>query len=271
MPSLCRATGVPGTSDNSSKDQDIQHREFSFSDENFAIIDAPENADWRRWGMLDDRKSTRLYCFKQGSNTELFQFLFDGCQFVYDGHSDYSTINIDGLSTSADVSHIGMLSTPNFEEVEGYNNKTLPVPNNYHVYMLNTDEAQPADNKRTLYQYIWERGTSNLEPNGITNDKFTIGAFPDDIDWSRWSMNYDSNRYQLALRAYVFTAFQQGSNKILYQGRYDNYGSDEHPITEYRYSEQAELIDAPDNIGFDSFATVFDGIQTHIYFLTEDT
>ena len=38
---------------------------YEVNDAVIDIVNAPQDCDWSRWGMLDDRRSTRMYCFKQ--------------------------------------------------------------------------------------------------------------------------------------------------------------------------------------------------------------
>eukprot|EP00931_Biecheleriopsis_adriatica_P060924 TRINITY_DN36603_c0_g1_i1.p1 TRINITY_DN36603_c0_g1~~TRINITY_DN36603_c0_g1_i1.p1 ORF type:complete len:750 (+),score=94.88 TRINITY_DN36603_c0_g1_i1:313-2250(+) len=263
---LCRASSKPGTSDASKQGEDLQFSIYKFSEETFDVVNAPEDIDWSRWGMLDDRKSTRLYFFSKDSNTKLYQFIQKGKSFVYDeGAASY--LNFTGLAEEAKSNYIAMLSTPNFEEVNSFYGKPLPVPSNYHLFMLNKEDTDHAPGTM-LYQYITSRETKNFEPDGLTSDKFRVGSFPSDADWSRWTINYDSNRYQLALRAYVISAFKQGSTTELYQGRFDRYkdGENDVAVSEYRYSGNVKLVGAPDNVDFSSMAAVFDGVQSHYYF-----
>jgi len=273
MPSLYKAVGVPGTGDTSEKGK-LTHSIYQFDDSNTQILWAPEDTDWSRWGMLSDRRYTRLYFFRKGSNHQLYQFIQGPEGFYYD--ESFGHLSLQDIPEAADPSHIGMLSTPNFEDqkfdgstLTSFNGKALPMPNNYHVYMLEKPEVQSQSEVRTLHQMIWEKGTQNIESNGITNDKFYIRPFPVDVnvDWTRWSMNYDSNRYQLMLRAYVLSVFKQGSTTELYQARFDNF---DESSSAYQFSGTAELVGAPEGLNYQNFASVFDGVKTSFYFLKFD-
>lgn len=298
MPSLRRATGIPAVAD-SIEYGTLTHTEYRFDNTETEILNAPEDTDWTRWGMLSDRKYMRLYFFKQGSNNKLYQFILGPDGFYYDPSYGYLTITgayhktddiLDEFPEDADPSHIGMLSTPNFEtyKVDGSRigtnqdaERDLPVPNNYHVYMIDKPEVQAARDTedRRLYQFIWRKDsdestgkgidTKTMEHNGITNNRFDIEAFPAEVnvDWSRWTMNYDSNRYQLMLKAYVMTIFKQGSNTELYQARFDYLPGTNNEKSAYQYSGTAELFGAPEGIDYNKFATVFDGIKTSVFFL----
>lgn len=280
MPLLRRATGTPGTADPIEYGE-LTHSIYEFDDSQTAILGAPEDTDWSRWGMLNDRKYPRLYFFQKGSNTHLYQFTLGPEGFFYDPNYGYLTLT--GVPEVADTSRIGMLSTPNFEtfKVDGSRvgtyadpDRDLPVPNNYHVYMLDKPEVQAKKDTdvRKLHQFIWRKDTKEIEANGITNDKFDVEPFPVEanVDWSRWTMNYDSNRYQLMLRAYVMTIFKQGSTTDLFQARFDYLPGTNNEKSAYQYSGTAELKGAPEGISYDKFATVFDGVRTHFYFLQLD-
>ncbi|WDE00810.1 hypothetical protein [Thalassomonas actiniarum] len=259
MPSVNQATKVFG--------ENI----YRFGGESIEILDAPADTDWQRWGMLNDRKLSRMYFFKKGSDDKVYQFLHLGGVYRYDASIPELTITYivddikngtkEDIRNQVDTSTISMLSTPNFEEVNGVNGKALPVPNNYHIYM------QGVDNQQEIHQFIWERGTDRLEANGITRAKFAIIDFPQDTDWGRWAITYDSNQYQLALEAYVYYAFKQGSNSEIYHGRYghkDDQGNDV-----YGYEGILTLEGAPENTDPSSMSVMFDGVDTHLYMLTK--
>lgn len=287
MPSLRRATGVPAVADSIDYGT-LTHTEYVFDDSRTDILNAPEDTDWSRWGMLSDRKYMRMYFFQKGSNDKLYQFILGSEGFYYD--PGYGYLTITGVPDEADPYRVGMLSTPNFEtyKVDGSRigtfadpERDLPVPNNYHIYMIDKPEVQAARDTedRRLYQFIWRKDkdeasgkpidTKTMEHNGITNSQFDIAAFPAgvNVDWSRWTMNYDSNRYQLMLKAYVMTLFKQGSTTELYQARFDYLPGTNNEKSAYQYSGTAELKGAPQGIDYNKFATVFDGIKTNIFFL----
>ncbi|MCE7991929.1 MAG: hypothetical protein HEP71_08110 [Roseivirga sp.] len=256
------------------------------------VLNAPSDCDWTRWGMLDDRKSTRMYCFKKDTPNQLYQFLLKDGSYVFE--EDF-TLSIEGLSAAQNTQKIAMLSTPNFEEVVGIKDKEkgepiLPIPNNYHVYM------QKAGTPEHLYQFILKDKTGSFTPNGITRDWFGLKAFPADTDWNRWTMTYDSNHYQLSLPAYVFYAFKKGSNNVLYFGRYGADGDQEvvpktdpasfyqvysydpadHPVDKegdqyYGQAKCGKLIieDLPGDLNISDLSMVFDGIDTYLYLLID--
>lgn len=281
MPSIKQAIKISG------------ENTFKMNDAVIDIIDAPHDCDWSRWGMLDDRKSTRMYCFKKDSRGELYQFLFDGKSYRFE--KDF-ILTIKDLTSDQNTTKIGMLSTPNFEEVVGINDRdkklppNLPIPNNYHVYM------QKADNPQYIYQFLWRENTKNFRWNGITRAWFGINDFPKDTDWKRWTMTYDSNHYQLSLPAYVFYAFKKGSNSELYFGRYGATGDEEY-ITDsgetalydvYSYDSEAHPEDyegdqyygqpkggdlkiegLAKDIKVADLCVVFNGINTYLYLLID--
>lgn len=275
MPSLHCAIGAAEIGDRTFDNMELTDTTYEFKGDTLDIINAPQDTDWSRWGMLDDRKATRLYFFKQGSNEVIYQFIKDESGFHY--NNQYPILNVTEVPESADVSHVGQLSTPNFVEHQSFNGNWLPVPNNYHVYMLDKPELQ--QDAKKLHQFIWARDTTDLKSDGITSALFNILPFESaEVDWKRWSINYDSNRYQLALRAYVFSVFEKGSTTKLYQARYNNLADPEAAYNQYpeigedttaayQFSGTAELINAPEGLNYDNFATVFDGVRTNFYFL----
>lgn len=281
MPSIKRAIKI------------LDKNTFKVTDVAVDIINAPEDCDWSRWGMLDDRKSTRMYCFKKDMVNQLYQFLFDGKSYQFE--KNYS-LTIEGISAEQNTDKIGMLSTPNFEEVIGFNDKEtpnapyLPIPNNYHVYL------QKANKPQHIYQFIWKENTAKFMSNGLTRDWFGINDFPDDTDWNRWTMTYDSNHYQLSLPAYVFYAFKKGSNNELYFGRYGAKGDQEYKTKDgkikfydvYSYDRTAhpegkkgeeyygkdkcgklKIEGLAKDIKVTDLSMVFDGINTYLYLLTD--
>lgn len=268
---------------------------FKVTDNNTSIAGAPVDCDWSRWGMLDDRKSARMYCFKKGSPNQMYQFLLtDG---AYKFEKDF-LLTIEDLSSGLNTDKIAMLSTPNFEEVVGIKERQadpeataplLPIPNNYHVYM------QKSGKPDLICQFILKAGTRSFNPNGITRDWFGLKDFPADTDWNRWCMTYDSNHYQLSLPAYVFYAFKKGSNSELYFGRYGAKGDQAYEAdgeTKYYDVYSYNPADHPKDKEGDQYygqpkcgnikieglsqdfqardlCMVFDGINTHLFLMAE--
>jgi len=267
---------------------------FEVNDVAINIINAPLDCDWSRWGMLDDRKSTRMYCFKKDTKDTLYQFLCDGESYQYE--KDF-ILTITGVNDEHNNHKIAMLSTPNFEEVIGIKDKDipgapfLPIPNNYHVYM------QQAGKPQHLYQFILKAGTTHFTPNGITRDWFGVNDFPADTDWNRWTMTYDSNHYQLSLPAYVLYAFKQDCNDELYFARYGAIGNTEYTTDQgetklydvYSYDDNThpkgnegdqyfgvpkggnlKIVGLADDFKVTDLSMVFDGINTYLYLLSDN-
>ncbi|GAB5526617.1 MAG: hypothetical protein Roseis2KO_44890 [Roseivirga sp.] len=270
---------------------------FKVTDNSINIADAPLDCDWSRWGMLDDRKSTRMYCFKKGTPNQLYQFLLTDGAYTFE--KDF-LLTIEDLNASLNTDKIAMLSTPNFEEVVGITEKSqdpdatdplLPIPNNYHVYLQ--EKGKP----ELLNQFILKDGTQCFNSNGITRAWFGLKDFPQDTDWDRWTMTYDSNHYQLSLPAYVFYAFRKGSNDTIYFGRYGAHGDQEvTPETDpktyydvYSYNPKDQPEDAEGDqyygqpkcgniriegldpkLSVTDLCVVFNGIDTYLYLLTEE-
>lgn len=271
---------------------------YEMNGEVIEIENAPDDCDWSRWGMLDDRRSTRMYCFKQGTNDQLYQFILDGTSYKFE--KDF-TLTIIGVGDAQNTDKIAMLSTPNFEEVVGISDKdddgnpkdgapNLPIPQNYHVYMQSTKDRTFID------QFVWKEDSMNFNSNGITRAWFNMCAFPEDTDWDRWTMTYDSNHYQLSLPAYVFYAFKKESNSEIYFGRYGAKGDQTYEgengetkyYDAYSYDPKAHPKDVegdqyygqakcgnikikglPEDVNVADISVVFDGIMTRMYLLTD--
>ncbi|MGD1701186.1 hypothetical protein [Dapis sp. BLCC M229] len=68
-----------------------------------SVVDAPSDANWRRWSMLHDGSDYRMYCFKGTTSDTLYQFGWDGSSYKY-GHNSYRVLTISGIPDDADTS-----------------------------------------------------------------------------------------------------------------------------------------------------------------------
>ncbi len=249
--------------------------EFTFTDEKFFIENADIDMAWKRWAIIDDKKVTRLFFFKEDSSKYLYQFILQGNTFKYDGIIEKIQLlhelppDEDNPPAVPDFNsaNLSALSTPNFNELPGkvFTDGKLPNPTNYHFYFLkNSSEEQPRCNE--LYQYLWENNTLRCRPNGITTEALYIVDAPVDLDWTRWSMHYDSNHYFLAMEHYYFIAFKQNSDfKELYYGRYED------KRRSYPVNKTASLNGTPPgDVNYDSFDMGFDGIDNYMYFMGKE-
>ena len=68
----------------------------------------PSDTDWARWTMLHDNATYRLYAFKLGSNTQLYQGSWDGNRYVY-GHASIPLLTLEGTPSNSDLFSPAML------------------------------------------------------------------------------------------------------------------------------------------------------------------
>ncbi|MCH9698533.1 MAG: hypothetical protein K0U68_10545 [Gammaproteobacteria bacterium] len=93
-----------------------QNFEYGFNSINaIRISGSPSNVDINRWAMLHDSSNYRFYAFRAGSNTQLYQYAFNGFTCAY-GFRSINVVNLQGLpgktnSTSLAMMHDGITIT----------------------------------------------------------------------------------------------------------------------------------------------------------------
>lgn len=72
------------------------------------LVDGPEDTDYSRWAMLHDGNDYRFYAFKTGSDTYLYQFLYNPSLggYVYGSNLD---VQVMDMPASSDESNFSML------------------------------------------------------------------------------------------------------------------------------------------------------------------
>ncbi|NES78279.1 MULTISPECIES: hypothetical protein [unclassified Okeania] len=199
---------------------------------NLPVVDAPSDANWRRWSMLHDGSDYRMYCFKGSTHDTLYQFGWDGSSYKY-GHNSYRVLTISGIPDDADTNSFSMLYGEEY----------------YRVYF------RQLGNPNKLYQFLWDQEAESYVPGPA----LPISGFPDDTDWSRWSMLNDGNDYRIY-------AFKLGSNNEFYQGAWNG--------SEYKYGYKSAncqvltLENIPPSCNLASMAMLHDGSEYRFYMQT---
>lgn len=226
--SLNQAAWVAGTN---------EYRFGYHSIPNIKISGAPPDSDARRWAMLHDDATYRLYCFKRGSSDTLYQFGYDGATYTY-GFNSIPLLTLVGFPPDTDSSSLAMLHDGSA----------------YRLYLRRRGQPQ------LLYQASWQPGTTTYRYGFNSIPNIAVTGFPADTDWSRWSMLHDGG-------AYRFYAFQQGSNTALYQGAFNS------TAREYQYGfnsiPQLNLTGMPNTSDTSSFAMLHDNVDYRFYFQTK--
>ena len=74
------------------------------------VIDAPENVDWSRWGMLHDNGAYRLYAMQLGNNTEINQAAFNPSIRQYQfGYNSIPELSLEGTPSDGSLAEFAML------------------------------------------------------------------------------------------------------------------------------------------------------------------
>ncbi|NER34095.1 MAG: hypothetical protein F6J93_08640 [Oscillatoria sp. SIO1A7] len=218
MSSVNQAVYVPGTN---------IYKFLTDASGNLPITGAPADTNWRRWSMLHDGGDYRMYFFKSHTSNKLYQFGWDGSSYKH-GHNSIPELEITGIPDDADTGSFSML----------YGEE------HYRLYF------RQLGNPTQLYQFLWKPGTTTYAPGPTLK----ITGFPDDTDWSRWSMLNDGDDYRIY-------AFKLGSNSEFYQGAWNG--------SAYEYGHKSykvlTLEGTPSNSNLASMAMLHDGSKYRFY------
>lgn len=218
MTSINQAVYVPGTN---------SYKFLQDESANLPIVKAPADANWQRWSMLHDGETYRMYCFKGSTKDTLYQFGWNGSQYQY-GYQSEPELTITGIPEDADTSSFSMVYGEN----------------NYYLYF------HQLSNPTKLYQFLWDKNTAKYVP-GPT---LSVSGFPNDTDWSRWSMLNDGKNYHIY-------AFKLDSNSEFYQGAWTG--------SEYKYGYESSKVltleATPSNSDLTNMAMLHDGSDYHFY------
>jgi hypothetical protein len=228
MHSVNQGAWVPGTT---------MYRYGYNSIPNIRITGAPADADFRRWEMLHDGSTYRMYIFRGSTRDTLYQFGWNGTSYEY-GYNSIPVLTLTNIPADADVNSISMLHSGGA----------------YHAYLRRLGEPT------TLYQFIWVPGTTTYQWGyGGYLPSLQVAGFPADTDWSRWQMLHDGSSYRIY-------AFHYGRNDRLAQGSW-NAGA-----TAYQYGynsiPELDLVDFPSNSDVGRTAMLHDGSDYRFYFQT---
>lgn len=213
---------------------------------NIQISGAPADTDGKRWEMLHDGTTYRLYFFKFGTTDTLYQFGFNPVTSKYEyGYNSIPEIKIIGTGGAAipadvDSSSFSML----------YDKGTTSPT--YRLYMRSKSDP------KKLHQFSWNGTKYEYGHNSIPVLKLTGG--PADTDYSRWAMLHDGADYR-------YYAFQAGSATVFYQFAFNPASQD----YEYGYNSISTLniVGMPANSNTSSFAMLYSGTYYHFYFQTK--
>ncbi len=218
--------------------------EFGFeSIDTIPILDAPADTDWSRWAMLHDTDVYRLYFMREGSDSSIYQFGFNGGLGAYVfGYASIEEISITGIPADADTSQFAMLHDG---EIYRLYFLSQSAPLRLYQFGFNAGAAVPA------YQY----GYRSLESIAIT------GA-PAGTDFSGYAMLHDGAESE----TYRFYAFASAAHTSISQFGYN-------PVTEhYEYGFNSiatiPLWDIPADSDTSDFAMLHDGLHYRLYMLT---
>ncbi|NET78729.1 hypothetical protein [Okeania sp. SIO1F9] len=206
------------------------YRFLSDASGNLPVVDAPSDANWRRWSMLHDGSDYRMYCFKGSTSDKIYQFGWDGRSYKY-GHNSIPELTISSIPDDADTSSFSMLYGQS----------------NYRFYF------RQLGNPNQLYQFVWNQSARSY----VYYCTLPVSGFPDDTDWSRWSMLNDGSDYRIY-------AFKLGSNSEFYQGAWNG--------REYQFGYKSiqvlTLENTPSNSNLASMSMLHDGGDYRFYMLT---
>ncbi|GII84939.1 hypothetical protein Ssi03_29290 [Sphaerisporangium siamense] len=226
MISLNQGLWVPGT----------DKYEYGYNSiPNIPVTGAPDDTNFRRWSMLHDGTTYRLYAFKGSSRDTLYQFTWNGSSYAY-GHDSIPVLTLTNAPADADPSSISLLHSGEA----------------YHAYLRRLGDPT------TLYQFVYVPGTTTYQWSyGDYVPTLQVTGFPADTDWSRWSMLHDGSAYRIY-------AFHYGSNDQLAQGSWNADAS------QYQYAHNSipelKLTGFPADSDVGRAAMLHDGSDYRFYF-----
>lgn len=203
---------------------------------NIPITGAPADTNFRRFAMLNDGTTYRMYFFKGSSNNTLYQFGFDGTSYAY-GYNSIPVLTLTNIPADADASSFAMLHDGSA----------------FRLYLRKLGDPT------TLYQAAWVPGSTNYQFGYNSIPQIPVTGFPADADFSRWNMLYDGSAYRLY-------TMKLGSNTQLYQGSFNSGAS----AYQYAYNSipVLNLVGTPTNSNLAQFAMAFGQSAYRFYFQT---
>lgn len=203
---------------------------------NVPIAGAPADTDWKRSAMLHDGLDYRLYFFKKGSESILYQFAFNPDRGTYEhGYKSIPVLKIAGAPNDIDSRRLMMLHDGS----------------DYRLYMGR--QGRPS----AFYQFSFNPRTSDYEFGRNSIPVVNINGMPGDTDWNRTAMLHDGSDYR-------FYAMRAGSNDTVYQAAFNRSSS------RYEYGYQSiktlRIIGMPALRGLADPAMLHDRRNYRLYF-----
>ena len=233
---IFKAPKAPSKLNLASSAPGINHSNYRFLAESLDLQGAPADTDYNRWGMLSDDSFLRLYFFKQSSDTELYEFIYDGVTtFTYGRFVNPKVIDAPADTDTSSIAFINEFGGPNI------NPRSI-------MYMRKK-------NSRTVYPFFLN-SAGNFEYDTNVKRSFDIIDSPADADFSRWAMDAvsipDPTNPGTAKTVYSFYTFKANSNTEIYVHEYNGF--------EFEYTtppSKLTLSDLPAGGDTSSFATVY--------------
>jgi hypothetical protein len=203
---------------------------------NIPITGAPADTNFRRFAMLNDGTTYRMYFFRGSTNNQLYQFGFNGSSYAY-GYNSIPILTLTNVPGDADTSSFAMLWDGT----------------DYRLYV------RRLGNPALLYQAAYVPGSTNYQFGYNSIPQIPVTGFPNDADFSRWSMLHDGSAYR------IYT-MRLGSNTQLYQGSFNR------PASAYQYAFNSipvlNLVGTPANSNLAQFAMLYGQAAYRFYFQT---
>lgn len=140
------------------------------SQANIEITNAPAEADFSRWAMLNDGETNRLFVFPEGTDEILFQFGFNSDTQAYEfGFGMDAVIPVAGIPVGLDTSSFAMLHDGE----------------NYMLYFMDASNS-------SVHPFFLDT-SRGLEFIPAETTEIPVLGGPEDIDLSRWAMLDDGS------------------------------------------------------------------------------
>lgn len=198
------------------------------------ITEAPEDADWSRWGMAHTGDNYRLWCFKGTTRDTLYPFAWNGQEYQYCHDSEHETIVLTDIPEDADVSSFDVL----------HDGEMLRM----YVKRLGVEQV--------LYQFAPVEGCNEWKWGENAIPSIPIVEFPEDADYCRWFMYHDADNY-------VYGCLIQGTPNCFVSGAFNGEAYQSSHCT----SGQVVLEGGVESIGFSGASMLHDGGDYRFYFL----
>lgn len=147
---------------------------YSYNNQ-FSVINAPDDTDWERWAMLNDGEDFRLYFFKEDSNTTLYQFAYNGTDYEFGYNNSIKEIPVKNVPENTNINVFAMLHDGT----------------DYRLYLGNNTPNE-------LYQFVWDGNTYVYKPEMTV----TISNIPKTANLGSIAVLHDGTDYHLYLMDY---------------------------------------------------------------------